>query len=235
MNLILLFPDDFIDENRVRLHGRRVDHIRQIHRASEGDELRVGAANGKIGTGTILLLSRDSVEVAVSFAQDPPEPVPITLIAALPRPKILRRILRSVTALGIKKIVLLNSARVEKSYWQTPFLTEHAIREQLVLGLEQSRDTILPEVALRPLFKPFVEDDLPFLLRGTAAFLAHPGAPGSCPREADKPITLVIGPEGGFIPYEVDKLIAAGCEPVSMGARILPVETAIPALVARLL
>ena len=44
----------------------------------------------------------------------------------------------------------------------------------------------------------------------------------------------MVGPEGGFIPYEVEKLQAAGCEPVSLGARILRVENAISSLLGRL-
>jgi RsmE family RNA methyltransferase len=48
-------------------------------------------------------------------------------------------------------------------------------------------------------------------------------------------VTLAIGPEGGFIPYEIDMLKAAGFEDVSFGERILRVEHAVAALVGRIL
>ena len=51
--------------------------------------------------------------------------------------------------MGVPRLVLLNSYRVEKSFWQTPFLQPEAIREQLILGLEQARDSVLPEIAHR--------------------------------------------------------------------------------------
>jgi RsmE family RNA methyltransferase len=158
----------------------------------------------------------------------------MNLILALPRPKVLRRVLRSVSSLGVKKIILLNCFRVEKSFWQSPFLTESNVNEQLVLGLEQARDTVLPEVLLRPRFKPFVEDEAPALVKGTLPLAAHPYAAASCPREVNGAVTLAIGPEGGFIPYELEKLIACGFTPVQMGERILSVESAVPALLARL-
>ena len=49
------------------------------------------------------------------------------------------------------------------------------------------------------------------------------------------PWAILIGPEGGFIPYEVEALQRAGCEPVSLGPRPLRVEQAVPALLGRLL
>jgi RsmE family RNA methyltransferase len=123
---------------------------------------------------------------------------------------------------------------VEKSYWQTPFLNEAQVREQLVLGLEQAKDTVLPEVLLRPLFKPFVEDELPGLIKGTLPLVAHPSVAEPCPRDLKQPATLAIGPEGGFIPYEIGKLVSCGFKPVSLGERILSVETAVPALISKL-
>ena len=47
-------------------------------------------------------------------------------------------------------------------------------------------------------------------------------------------MTLAIGPEGGWIPYEVELLQKAGLQPVQLGQRILRVENAVPALLARL-
>ncbi len=170
----------------------------------------------------------------VILDQTPPPKLPLTLVLALPRPKALKRVLRSLSALGIPRVILLNCFRVEKSYWSSPALHRGYLREQLILGLEQARDTVLPEVALRPLFKPFVEDELPAVIKGTLPIAAHPTAATSCPRETGRSVTLAVGPEGGFIPYELDMLVACGFLPVHIGARILSVETAIPALVSRL-
>ena len=234
MNLILLFNDDFIDENKVRLDGRRLRHVLEVHRPVKGDELRVGLAGGLLGSGCITSLNDTSLEMEVSLLDTPPSPLPLTLILALPRPKVLRRTLLSVTAMGVKRIVLLNSFRVEKSFWQSPVLKPENIQRQLILGLEQARDTILPEVLLKPYFKPFAEDELPSIVKDTLALIAHPTAQEQCPRDVRQPVILAIGPEGGFIPYEVEKLISCSFHAVHLGERILNIEAAVPSLISRL-
>ncbi|MBI5234165.1 MAG: 16S rRNA (uracil(1498)-N(3))-methyltransferase [Deltaproteobacteria bacterium] len=235
MNLILLFKDDFTDgDDRVRLDGRRLKHVLEVHRAKAGDELCVGLEGGGIGTGTVTHIDRDVLEMDVALKQRAPAPLPLTLVLALPRPKALRRILSSASAIGVKKIFLVNSYRVEKSFWQSPFLNEGHIKKQLFLGLEQAKDTILPEVFLRSRFKPFVEDELPDISKGTIKLVAHPTASAQCPRDTASPVTLVIGPEGGFIPYEIETLGCAGFSAISLGERILSVETAVPFLISRL-
>lgn len=234
MNLILLFPDDLDANGRARLTGRRLKHVREVHRASPGDILTVGIVNGNMGQGRVVELSEHLLAMEVTLDRKPPAPLPVTIILALPRPKVMRRVLFSLAVLGVKKIFLINSLRVEKSYWQTPFLNDEEIERQLVLGLEQAKDTVLPEVLLRKRFKPFVEDELPSLIKGTRALLAHPSAGRPCLRDVEGPITLAVGPEGGFIPYEIDKFLNAGFFPGHLGERILNIENAVPTLVARL-
>ncbi len=234
MNLLLLEEGDFIAPDRVRLSGRRLTHLHEVHRAEAGDRLRVGRLGGLMGTGRLLHLDSASAELQVELDQPPPAKLPLTLLLALPRPKMLRRVLQTISAMGVPKLILLNSLRVEKSFWQTPFLEPAAIREQLILGLEQARDTVLPEVILEKRFKPFVEDRLPQLAAGSLGLIGHPGAYPPCPRALAQPVTLAIGPEGGWIPYEVELLQAAGLQPVQLGERILRVETAVVALLARL-
>jgi len=234
MNLILLFKGDFINDNKVRLEGRRLRHILEVQRVSLGEKLRVGLSEGLIGAGCVTSLNNTSLEMDVSLCKPPPAAMPVTLVLSLPRPKVLRRVLLSVTAIGVKQIVLLNSFRVEKSFWQSPVLSPENIQRQLVLGLEQACDTILPEVLLRPFFKPFAEDELPSLIKDSLAVVAHPGAQGPCPRDVHSPVTLAIGPEGGFIPYEIDKFISVGFKAVHFGERILNIESAVPSILSRL-
>jgi RsmE family RNA methyltransferase len=234
MNLILLFEEDFIGDQRVRLCERRREHVQNVHRAELGDQLTVGLLNGSMGTGEVVVNEGDTLELQVNLHQLPPPGLPLTLLLALPRPKMLKRILQTVTAMGVKKLVLLNSYRVEKSYWQTPILHEENLRQQLVLGLEQAKDTRLPEVILRKRFKPFVEDELPAMMANSRALVAHPNTNKACPRQVDSATTLAIGPEGGFIEYEIEKLAEVGFEAVHLGPRILRVENAVPAILGRL-
>ena len=234
MNLLLLEPADFISSEKVRLSGRRLEHIRQVHRAEAGKQLNVGFINGKLGTGTIDHIDRHAVEMHITLTHQPPPPIPLTVLLAVPRPKMLKRCLQHLSALGVKHIILMNSYRVEKSFWQSPWLNQEKIHEQLLLGLEQSKDTALPQVTKELRFKPFVEDRLPALVQNKRALIAHPGSGIPCPHRLTKPAVLAIGPEGGFIPYEVDKLQQAGFEAIHLGARILRVETAITALISKL-
>ncbi|TXI33240.1 MAG: 16S rRNA (uracil(1498)-N(3))-methyltransferase [Aquipseudomonas alcaligenes] len=234
MNLLLLEDADFVAADRAVLSGRRLKHLHEVHGAESGDSLRVGRLGGLMGRGTLLTLDEQHAELHVELDQPPPAKLPLTLLLALPRPKMLKRVLQTVAAMGVPRLVLLNSYRVEKSFWQTPFLEPEAIREQLLLGLEQARDTVLPEVSIEKRFKPFVEDRLPAISADTLGLVGHPGDYPACPRAVSEPVTLSIGPEGGWIPYEVDKLQEAGLAPVQLGERILRVETAVPALLARL-
>ncbi|MBA1381520.1 16S rRNA (uracil(1498)-N(3))-methyltransferase [Pseudomonas brassicacearum] len=234
MNLLLLEEADFIGPDRVVLSDRRFTHMQEVHRSVVGDSLRVGRIGGLMGTAQVLRLDPREAELQVTLDQPPPAKLPLTLVLALPRPKMLRRVFQTVATMGVPRVVLVNSYRVEKSFWQTPFLEPEAIREQLILGLEQARDSVLPEIVIEKRFKPFVEDRLPAIVEGTLGLVGHPGNHPPCPRALTEPVTLAIGPEGGWIPYEIDLLGKAGLQPVQLGERILRVETAVTALLARL-
>ncbi len=235
MNLILLFDSDFTTQSRVRLTGRRLEHVIHVHQAEIGDELVVGVANGRVGRGQVVALDRDVLEMDVMIDAEPPAPADVTLVLAVPRPKVLNRVIAAAASLGIKRIVLINAWRVEKSYWSSPRMTAESLRQQAILGLEQAKDTILPVIEVRRLFRPFVENELPGLARGTLCLVGHPRASEPCPRSVSGPVTLAIGPEGGFIEAEIASLERAGFTPVSLGPRILRVETILPLMMGRLL
>jgi RsmE family RNA methyltransferase len=234
MNLLVLLAEDFLAPGRARITGRRLRHVTEVHRAAVGSELAVGLLDGPLGRGRVVALDGEAVDLEVVLDQPPPPRLPLTLVLALPRPKVLNRTLAAAASLGVARIYLVNAWKVEKSYWSSPRMAEANLLLQRLLGLEQARDTRLPELHLRRLLRPFAEAELPGLCAGTLALLAHPGAPEGCPRGVAGPVTLVIGPEGGFIPAEVDLLVRSGCRPVHLGGRVLRVETAVAALVGRL-
>ncbi len=234
MNLILLFPSDFIaNTSRVLLTGRRQAHVLEVHRAAVEDVLIVGMENGQIGQGRVTRLTAKELEMEVAFFSDPVPKIPVILCVALMRPLVLKRVLQTATTMGVEAIHLFHSRRVEKSFWQSTALQPVEIREQLVLGLEQARDTVLPSVMFHKRFKPFVEDVLPLLLKKRQGLVADPSG-GFSVVPAAVPKVLIIGPEGGFIPYELDRFSHAGCTLVGLGPRILRVETAVTSFLARL-
>lgn len=236
MNLILLDPDELTDDNHVCITDpRRLLHLRDVHRAAPGDLLTVGVQGGSMGKAVLKELTAERAYFQLeALNEPPPPPLPVHLVLALPRPRMLARTLEHVTALGVKEITLLHTKRVEKSYWQSPELRDDKIHQHLVLGLEQARDTQLPRVTLSKGFRPFLEQQLPDLLSKRRGLLAHPGLPDPCPRNISEPTLLLVGPEGGFITWEVEQLLAAGCEGMHLGPRILRVETAVTALLSRL-
>jgi len=235
MNCLLFEPEELDREaGRLRLTGRRRRHADEILRAREGDTLRVGEIGGAMGQGEILRLDRESLELQVTLDSAPAAKLPLHVVLAMPRPPVFRRLVSTIASLGAESLFVVGTKRTEGSFWQSRVLEPEAIRERLLLGLEQSRDTRLPEVAIHRYFESLVEEHLPQRIAGRRALLAHPGASASCPHAVAEPVTVFIGPEGGFLDYEVDRLRGIGFEPVGLGERILRVEPVIPMLVGRL-
>ena len=233
MNIVLLDPRQTQSEIWTISAKRQLEHLQTHLDIQVGDTLKVGIREGKRYLTEIVEISEKSVQLKPLQEEAVPEKLPVTLIVALPRPKVLRRLIMDAVTMGVEKIILLHSYRVDKSYWQTPFLQQ--LDHYVELGLEQAGDTIAPEIVLYKRFKPFVEDVLPGLISTDCpAFVAHPYAEQPMPFALQHPCSIVIGPEGGFIPYEIDLLIKNGCQAVSLGNRILRTETAIPYILGRL-
>ncbi len=236
MNLILLRPEDFPNgDSLAHLTGTRHRHLRDVLNAKVGSQFIVGLVDGPMGQGEVAELTDETLSLRVTLDSSPPPPLPVSLILALPRPKVLRRVLAATSSMGVKQIYIINAYRVEKSYWQSPFLQPEQVEAQLLLGLEQGRDTKMPEVFLRDRFKPFVEDELPSLLEGSTAWLADLGGKGTLPSTPGRKSVLAVGPEGGFVPYEVRKLIEVGFQTFCLGPRPLRVETAAAVALGRFL
>ena len=228
MNLLLLTPGEVRGDGTALLTGRRHEHARAVLRVQAGETLRVGVRGGQRGTGEVLLESPEGLLLRVTLDAEPPPRAGVSLVLAMPRPKALRRVIPAVASLGVDRVVLVNAARVEKSYFDSKVLDPAYLGGLVDLGLEQSRDTLPPCIEIRERFRPFVEDELGRWAGDSVRLVPHPPARLAVPRVApDRPVTLAIGPDGGWVPFEVELLERAGFAPVSLGARVLRVEVAV--------
>lgn len=239
MNLLLLEPEELLPGSEVRLANHRARHLRQVLGVAPGATVRAGVVGGARGKAHVLALEGDAVRLRLELDEPPtPEPSPrLELLLALPRPKVLRRLVYSLAALGVSRLDLCAAWRVEKSYFQSPFLEPAALRAQLVRGAELACVTRLPEVAVHPLLVPYLHA-LATVAERERRVLAHPGAPTELaaltPLAGARCVRAAIGPEGGWIAAELASLEAAGFTPVSLGPRVLSSELALPYLVGQL-
>ncbi len=235
MNLILLDPSELHADGTARLGGRRAAHVLGVLRPSIRDTVQVGVLGGRLGAGEVLSTDGGAVVLRVTLDRDPPQRAPVDLLLALPRPKILRKVLHATASMGVGRLVLLGSYRVEKSYFATPLLDPAALDAELRLGLEQGRDTVAPQVTVRRFFKPFVEDELDAAFAGAQRLLADPAGAASLDavRRTATRAVVAVGPEGGWTRYEADQLAARGFTPFTLGPRVLRVDAAVPFVVGQ--
>ena len=235
MNIILLNADDWLDEQSVLLRDRRATHICTVLKSKVGDTLRVGRIGGQCGQGIVEALEPNAVRLKVSLSEPPPARHRFDIVLALPRPKMLRRMLRQCAEFGVRDLHLINSARVEKSYWQSPLLKQDNLKEALQAGLERARDTIPPAIHLHKRFRPFVEDELKQLCAGRPCWITDHSGRHSLREVATGPAVVMIGPEGGFVPFELDLAASQLAQSVNLGDRILSADTALTTVLAQAL
>ena len=230
MNLLLLGADEINADGVATLTDRRAKHAFEVLRVQAGQTLRVGMRGGLIGSGEVLEKDRQRLVLRVQLNELPPQRLGVDVLLAVPRPKALKRVVSCLASLGVGRVVLLNAARVERSYFDSKVLAPAFLDEWLQLGLEQARDTTAPTIEVRERFKPFVEDELStWLTTNTKALVPHPGARQHLkPTPREQHVTVAIGPDGGWVPFEVELLAANGFTPVALGPRILRVENAVP-------
>lgn len=237
MNLVILRSSEVDEAGQCILSDERARHIHKVLKVSPGRSLRVGLLNGPLGTAVVQDCGSDSVELACTFERErPPEPN-IDLLLAMPRPKVMKRLWAQLSALGVGRIVLLRAEKVERFYFDSHVVDPGFYTPLLIEGLQQARCTHLPRVDVRPLFKPFIEDELDVFFGDHLKLVADPSGEKrlqECLVDGAKHrrFVVAIGPEGGWTPYEIAMLENRGFQRFAMGMRVLRTDTATVGLLA---
>ena len=234
---------EFIVKFERSKHHRQFDQIVRQIKTRPSPTFRLGLIGGPSGEGTLHESHESEPTEQTEFllrvkclSHPPPPKIPVTIVLALPRPKNLRRCLRAIANFGVTGIHVIHSEHVEKSYWDSPLVTEESCRASLQEGLEVASDTVFPNLSMHRLFRPFAEDVAPHL-PSEAKWVADPSS-RSEPVTAsngptDRPFVYAIGPESGFNRFEIALLQKAGFNSLGLGVRILTVENAISAVCSR--
>lgn len=234
MNLVLVEPAEVAPDGTCTVRDRRAVHIRGVIGAAAGDSLRVGVVGGPHGRAEVVADDGDAITLRLALTEPAPPALPIELVLAIPRPKVLSRVIETAAAFGVARIELTNAWRVDKSYLDSPRLAPDALALAARLGAEQGATTHLPAIAVHRRLMGLLDARWPAPGAPTR-LIAHPGAPPIEAAVHGGPVILAIGPEGGWIAREVDTFVARGFTPVSLGAPILRVEAAVAAALGQLL
>lgn len=242
MNLIILTESDRAGESRFKIADYRAVHIREVLRATAEETVEVGMLNGPVGTALIKEVTPEEVLLEVSeWREVPGFAYEVDLICAIPRPKTLKKILTVSAMMRVQTVHFVRANRTDKSYVASSLLHEPDCLPYLFDGLSQGKFTRLPSIQVHPLFRPFVEDELPILYQSkdNQVKLLCDSSVGTILSRvipAGSPLTfvVVIGPEGGWVPFETDLLKHAGFLPFTLGPWTLRVETAVTAALSQL-
>lgn len=223
----------------ITLTGSEARHAVTVSRVRPGERLRVGNGAGLMLTCTVTSASPGELTLAVEQATVTARPEPrIRLVQALAKGDRDERAVQAVTELGVDGIVPWSAAR-SVSRWEGAKAAKGRERWAGIAreAAKQSIRAWLPEVA-----ELVSTRQLARLAGGARMLLLEPTASVRLTDALDTPdtpdgtaapeILLVVGPEGGIAPEELDLLREAGATAVRLGETILRTSTAGPAAVA---
>ena len=259
----ILFDQGEIRDGRATFSGVRAEHVLNVLHGEVGQTLKTGVLDGPIGTSVIKRIEGDAVTVRCTH-ETPSLPPWIDLILAPPRPRVMKRLLPQLATLGVRRIFLVGAKKVEKAFWGAQLLKEEIYRPLLIDGLQQAGTTAIPTIHIAKSFRRFVDFKLDSAFGGQSPrIVAHPSplrgqspvfetpifggqtpnvwgqspaiSGGQAPNVRGQSPVLAVGPEGGWTDEEVARLEEKGFVRMSLGPRILRTDTALIALLSRLM
>ena len=218
----------------VTLTGAEAHHASTVRRVRVGEEVTVGDGRGAWLTGTVESVAPREVIVRIDGRTDAAAPSPrIVLVQALAKGDRDELAVQAATELGVDEIVPWQAAR-SVSRWDAAKAAKGRARWATIVreAAKQAHRAWVPEVAELTTTAALVRRaaaSVVLILEPTAterlsALAVDPGE--------ERDIVLVVGPEGGIAPEELDALAAAGARGVRLGDTVLRTSTAGPAALA---
>lgn len=218
-------------------------HLVRVRRARSGDPVEVIDAHGRRAAGTLRLADGKSAQITLETVEQlPPTPWHLTLAQALPKGKTMDAVVQRATELGADHLAPLFSRHSEVDLDPRRAAQKTEKWHQIALeSAKQCGNPYLPTITEPSPLTTFLSQLPPGGLRLVAALQPGTTTIGQALREAPDrttgdagplPVTLLVGPEGDFSAEEYALIAAADFRPVTLGPRVLRVETAACAFLA---
>ena len=214
--------------NRAALTGEHAAHLARVLRARIGEEFDIATTQG-VRRGRITSITAARVEFELGDAVEAPPARPVTILLAIFKFDRYEWAIEKLTELGVASIVPVIAERTDAHLAKASAKRAERWRRVALSAAEQSRRTAPPEIG-----EPVrLEESLAG--HGLRIVLAEPGAEAEQAASLldlvnagthDAPLTLAIGPEGGWTPRELDRFCQAGWQSASLGRLVLRAETA---------
>lgn len=229
--------------SRVELAGGEAKHAVSVSRVRVGERLLIGDGAGRIASGSVLVADAARLVLEVDSVRHEPLRSPRILLAqALAKGDRDELAVQASTELGVDGILPWAAAR-SVSRWEGAKMAKGRDRWSSIVreATKQSVRAWLPQVGELHSTKQLAAraaDSRMLVLDPTAerrlAELTPSdlGAPDRPPGSGPADILLVVGPEGGIAPNELELFRSAGAIPVRLGPEVLRTSTAGPAAIA---
>lgn len=226
----LRVPSFDLHEGLHRLAEETARYVAKVHRARPGDELRVFDPGARLeADGVVVEVQRESVIVRLAgLRQIEPQGMPVTLLQALGKGDKPEQVIEDATVLGAERVVLVQTERsVVRDTSSDRARRWHRIS---VEAARQSGRGDLPELVGPVSLAEALDADRardPEALR--LVFAWHERTRpllDVLPDWGARPLSLLVGPEGGLSAREVEGAVEAGFVPVGLGPLVLRTETA---------
>jgi 16S rRNA (uracil1498-N3)-methyltransferase len=223
------FSDVPLKLGAITLSGPEAHHLLHVMRAAVGAELTLFDGRGSEFPARITRLGRNDVEceVLTEMPVDRERATPLTLAVALPKGDRQKVLVEKLTELGVTRLV--------------PLLTERSVADKSAGGLEKLRRLVIEASKqcgrnrLMEITQPLAWAEYVASAAAPLRVIAHPAGDSSEQPPPSVESIAAIGPEGGFSDSEVELAVKSGWQRVSLGPRILRIETAAIALAAKLI
>jgi 16S rRNA (uracil1498-N3)-methyltransferase len=221
------FIDASLSPGLVELDGAEAHHLAAVCRLRLGDAVCLFNGDGREYPARVVEVGKRRVTLEVTAIEAPQRELGFRLEVAAPLPKGDRAqfLLEKLTELGVTSFTPLHTARsvVHPREAKLDKLQRHVIEAS-----KQCGRNVLLQVQPLTEWKTFcASSTLP-----ASRLLAHPSAEDGLRNANRSDVVFAVGPEGGFTEEEVALALANGWQTVSLGPRILRIETAALALAA---